>query len=392
MPKESELPKFKIKLMVRGPFPYSGPTKAELNYWQQLFNQVFPGQVVAPCLMDYDYIEVYIPWLEKEGPEKAQLAAVYRQWLKYLALKRERERVYSAAWGKTWNEGFARRVPLHELHQLAELAGRKAQREFDYPDEPTTGIDPALDSLRLRYRYSKYSRAEIRAAVEEELRQLSHNLGKLRNIGSEKFNHDILPAINNAIGNFLLTRPRLEIRPVVENGRLKKGVKETTQLKSLIKLADMVNPIFHGYDNLQKTIETKSEYLDELAWRLNKLVVRAGIDLPPKSEEEIRIEKWQRDYEAFENSKSLAFDLVRLAWERLGEFAGIELTFNPAYTDQEKFQGFLHLQEKRPHNSKVLAFCQAWLTFLKTADLEAAKNTIWGAGLLDLLNGKIKPE
>lgn len=338
--------------------------------------------------MDYEYVEAYIPWLESNGPEKVRLAGVYRRWLEYLDLKRDRQKVYSVFFRKAWDEGFAKRIPVEILYKMAELAGRKAQLEFVYPDEPKIGVDPALDSLRARYDYRSYTRVEVRAAVEKELKQIRDTLNGLRSIGGEKFNRDTLPYITKAIDNFLEAQPDLEVYPVAEKGKLGKGVKETTRLLSLIKFADLLNPIFDSLSNLQKTMEIKSEYLDELAWRLNGLVTKSGVAVPQKSEEETSLEKWQRDKDIFENSKTQSFDLVRLAWDRLTEFAGIELAFNPKYTDRESFLSITHFQEKTPDNRKMVAFCRAWLTYLKTADLEAARHTFWGSGLLDVLQGK----
>lgn len=371
-----------LRLLGRRPWPFSPPTKAELAYWNQLFNIAFPSHEPDPCLMDIDYITAYIAWLERDGSENITqenaLLAAYQTWLNYLNGKKERERLYYAAWRTTWDEGFARRAPLHELYKMASLAGRMAQREFDYPDQPKTGADPSLDTLRERYEYYSYSRIEVRAAVEKELGQLRINLAELRSIGGDKFNREVLPNLTKAIDAFLAAKPALESLVLTDTGQPRRQVKESTRLLAIILFVDkakhIAKHIFEVLASLKETLRDETTYLEELGWRLNELV-HTSTEGQEIFVQESETDHWQRDYNGFEKSKSQAFDLIRLAWEKLAEFTGVELAFHPAYTSTSTFFEVIHYQQKTTNNLRIVAFCWAWHTYLKTADLEAARKT-----------------
>jgi len=361
-----------LRLLGHFPFPNTPPTKAELDYWDRLFEMALPGRAPDECLMDRKYIAAYIEWLEKAAEEtlsqeKAILAVIYQTWLKYLDHKEERHRLYYVGWGTTWNEGYARREPLHELHQKADLAGRRLQCEFDFPDEPKTGEDPALDTLRARYRYYSYSRAEVREAVEKEFSQLKTNLAELRGLGGDKFNREILPGLTRAIDNFLSVKPLLG-SPGENTGQPGKEVKESTRLLSLVVFVDNARGIIDAVTTLKKILDDETPRLAELTWRLNALTRAASGGDWPGFDEETDADHWQRDYARFEQSKNQAFDLAKLAWENLAAYAGVDLAFHPAYTGVKSFFEVIHYQQKTTDNLRVVAFCWAWHTYLKTAD------------------------
>jgi hypothetical protein len=125
---------------------------------------------------------------------------------------------------------------------------------------------------------------------------------------------------------------------------------------------------------LKKTLGDETTHLVELAWRLNALTRASGGDWTG-FDQKMEADHWQRDYAGFEQSKSQAFDLAKLAWENLAASTGVDLAFHPAYTGAKSFFEIIHYQQKTTNNREVVAFCWAWHTYLKTADLEAARKT-----------------